>query len=59
MALTIYRTDPNGAKDVVGVCDDWQEVGPIIYADRDGIDWEATYLVEAEKENDDHRTDGL
>lgn len=47
--LTVYRTNTHGQKELVGVCDDWAEVGPIIYADRDNIDWESTYVVEPEK----------
>ena len=47
--LTVYRTNTRGIKELVGVCDNWNEVGPLIYGNRDLIDWEATYIVEPEK----------
>lgn len=55
--LTVYRTEPGGAKTVVGVCGGWAEVGPMIYADRDGIDWEASYIIEPEEKHEPERAD--
>ena len=55
--LVVYRTEPGGAKSVVGVCGDWSDVGPMIYADRDGIDWEASYVIEPEEGHEPERND--
>ena len=57
MSLVVYRTEPGGAKSVVGVCGDWADVGPIIYADRDGIDWEASYIIEPEGKHEPEHHD--
>lgn len=50
MALEVFRVDRGGARQIIGVCDDWVEVGPMIYGDRGNIDWEPTYIVEHDKE---------
>lgn len=50
MALTIYRMERDGSKQVVSCVDDWAEVGPIIYDDRKLFDEEISYFVENDGE---------
>ena len=57
MALTIKRTESDGSVVLVGYCGGWEEVGAIIYEDRKGIDWEATYMVETEGGNEPENHD--
>ena len=47
MALTVYRTEPDGrTKTIIGYCDNYGQVDAMLYEDRDKIDWEAHYLIE-------------
>jgi len=43
--LTIYRIEPDGTETIVAYVDDQCEIGDVIYADRDNIDYEAGYRV--------------
>lgn len=46
---TIFRIELDGTKSVVTCVDDAMEIGPAIDADRDAIDYEASYQVAHEK----------
>lgn len=43
----VYRTNEDGTESVIA-CVSEEDIGTVIGADRDNIDWEATYSVRPE-----------
>ena len=55
MGWTVYRLEPDGGRTVIGCVDDLADAGPVIYADRDNIDYEAAHVCVNDKGGQNER----